>query len=117
MNANQPACNLLVIRSPDIDRAVRFYEALGLSFTKHSHGNGPEHYASETAGFVFEIYPARNAATTTDTRIGFRVADVDLVIASLSEIDAKIRTQPSDSEWGRRAVVSDFDGHVVELVS
>ncbi|MCC9604237.1 hypothetical protein LOC67_27095 [Stieleria sp. JC731] len=98
MNADQPACNLVVIRSSYIDRAVRFYETLGLSFTKHSHGNGPEHYASESAGFVFEIYPARNAATTTDTRIGFRVADVDHVVASLSEIDAKIRTQPTDSE-------------------
>lgn len=117
MNADQPACNLLVIRSPDIDRAVRFYEALGLSFTKHSHGKGPEHYASETAGFVFEIYPARNEVTTADTRIGFRVADVDHVIATLSKIDAKIRTHPTDSEWGRRAVVFDFDGHVVELVS
>ncbi len=95
MNADQPACNLLVIRSPDIDRAVRFYETLGLPFTKHSHGNGPEHYASETAGFVFEIYPARNAATTTDTRIRFCVADVEHVIASLSEIDAKIRAQPT----------------------
>lgn len=109
--------NLLVIRSPDIDRAVRFYETLGLSFTKHSHGNGPEHYASETAGFVFEIYPASNAATTTDTRIGFRIAGVDRVIVSLYEIDAEILSQPTDSEWGRRAVVLDFDGHVVELVS
>jgi predicted enzyme related to lactoylglutathione lyase len=117
MNADQPACNLLVIRSPDINRAVRFYEAIGLSFTKHSHGNGPEHYASETAGFVFEIYPARNSAATTDTRIGFRVADVDHVIVSLSEIGATIRAEPTDSEWGRRAVVCDFDGHVVELVS
>ncbi|MCS7470337.1 VOC family protein [Stieleria sp. ICT_E10.1] len=117
MKTGQPACNLLVIRSPDINRAVRFYETLGLSFTKHSHGNGPEHYASETAGFVFEIYPARSKATTTETRIGFRVADVDNVIAALSEIDAKIRSEPTDSEWGRRAVVCDFDGHTVELVS
>lgn len=49
--------NLLVIRSPDIDRAVCFYEVLGLSFEKHAHGNGPLHYACESDGFVFEIYP------------------------------------------------------------
>src|SRR4051812_27334640 len=49
--------NLLVIRSPDIDRSARFYELLGLSFTKHAHGTGPVHYAGELGSAVFEIYP------------------------------------------------------------
>jgi catechol 2,3-dioxygenase-like lactoylglutathione lyase family enzyme len=39
--------NLLAIRSSDMDRAVRFYEALGLRFSRHAHGAGPEHYCSE----------------------------------------------------------------------
>lgn len=26
-------------------------------------------------------------------------------------------TEPTDTEWGRRAVVKDFDGHTVELVT
>ena len=37
-----PSLNLLVIRSEDIDRAVVFYQAIGLSFRKHSHGPGDE---------------------------------------------------------------------------
>lgn len=111
-----PTCNLLVIRSPDIDRAVIFYKIIGLQFTKHSHGSGPEHYTSESCGFIFEIYPARSTSdATTATRIGFTVDSVDRVVKRLSELGATIRTKPSDSPWGRRAVVLDFDGHAIEL--
>ncbi len=118
MYAAPPVANLLVIRSPDIDRAVAFYEQMGMLFTKHSHGNGPEHYASDICGFVFEIYPQRDLdCTTTNTRIGFNVDDVDGVIELLKEIDAAILSTPTDTEWGRRAVVRDFDGHTVELVT
>ena len=51
------ALNLVVIRAEDIDRAAAFYGLLGLEFQKHRHGSGPEHYASEERGIVFEIYP------------------------------------------------------------
>ena len=118
MYAAPPICNLLVLRSPDIERASTFYSQMGLLFTKHAHGNGPEHYASSVNGFVFEIYPARSADdTTTETRIGFNVDDVDSVVGMLLEAGATLRTPPADTEWGRRAVVHDLDGHIVELVT
>ena len=118
MFASPPVANLLVIRSPDIDRAVTFYEQIGILFVRHAHGKGPQHYASDICGFVFEIYPQRNADdTTTNTRLGFNVDDVDGVIDLLREIDATIVTEPTDTEWGRRAVVKDFDEHTVELVT
>jgi hypothetical protein len=118
MFASPPVVNLLVIRSPDIDRAVTFYQRMGMLFHRHSHGNGPEHYASDISGFVFEIYPQRNADdVTTNARFGFNVDDVDGVIELLREVDATILTQPTDTEWGRRAVVKDFDGHTIELVT
>lgn len=118
MYAAPPVANLLVIRSPDIDRAVTFYEQMGLLFERHSHGNGPEHYASSTSGFVFEIYPQQNPAdSTSGTRLGFRVDDVDAVVESLRQIHATILTEPAETQWGRRAVVQDFDGHTVELVT
>ncbi|MDB4793156.1 bleomycin resistance protein [bacterium] len=118
MFAAPPFVNLLVIRSPDIDRAVAFYQQMGILFERHAHGKGPEHYASENCGFVFEIYPQRNEEkATTNTRFGFNVAEVDVVVALLSEIDATIVVEATDTEWGRRAVVKDFDGHIVELVT
>ncbi|MEM0980443.1 MAG: VOC family protein [Cyanobacteria bacterium P01_H01_bin.58] len=118
MSTIPPLCNLLVLRSSDIERAATFYSQMGLSFTKHRHGNAPEHYTSTVAGFAFEIYPARSADdSTTRTRLGFNVDDVDSVVDRLLEIGATIRTNPADSEWGRRAVVQDFDGHIVELTT
>jgi catechol 2,3-dioxygenase-like lactoylglutathione lyase family enzyme len=108
----------MVIRSPNIDRAVRFYAVLDLQFVKHSHGTGPEHFSSEVYGFVFEIYPlAEGQPPTTSARVGFVVGDVDSVVQLLAEAGATVVSVPRDSPWGRRAVVRDFDGHSVELVS
>ena len=118
MYAPPPRLNLVVLRSPDIDRAVTFYREMGLLFTQHRHGNGPLHYTSDVNGLVFEIYPLKaDQAPTTATRIGFRVDDVDGIVTMLSKIGATIVTPPTDSEWGRRAVVRDRDGHVVELIT
>lgn len=99
-----PVPNLLVIRSPNIQRAITFYETLGIRFERHSHGKGPEHYASETCGFVFEIYPQRDEASTTiNTRIGFNVDSVDASLESLMKLDVDVVSPAKNSEWGRRA--------------
>lgn len=91
---------------------------MGILFDRHSHGNGPEHYASDMRGFVFEIYPQRNAGDITNkTRIGFNVLDGDSVTELLRKVDAAIITEPTDTEWGPRAVVKDFDRHTIELVT
>jgi predicted enzyme related to lactoylglutathione lyase len=109
--------NLVVLRSPDITRAAAFYSRLGLQFRQHRHGSGPEHFAAELpGGGVFELYPLSNGASTLGTRIGFRVPSVDDTVAALSDYPSAVITAPRDSEWGRRAVVADPDGHRVELV-
>ena len=110
--------NLLTIRSRDIDRSVGFYKALGLRFCKHAHGSGPEHYCSEEGQVVFEIYPLESGKTPTlDARLGFAVASVDAAVTRLKDLGAHIVLAPTESEWGRRAVVCDFDGHRVELTT
>ena len=65
--AQSPRPNLLVIRSADVEQAVKFYEALGLTFLKHRHGSGPEHFACEAEGFVFEIYPLGEGKAPTSS--------------------------------------------------
>lgn len=117
MYAAPPIMNLTVLRSPDIDRASRFYSEMGLLFRKHRHGAGPEHYSSVVNGFVFEIYPLGNHPPTIGTRIGFSVDDVDSIVPLLVAIGAELISPASDSEWGRRAVVKDLDGHIVELLT
>ncbi|GAA5506447.1 VOC family protein [Novipirellula caenicola] len=113
---NQVRCNLIVIRSHQAEQASSFYSALGLEFLKHRHGNGPEHYAAELANCTFEIYPlAADAPPTTETRIGFVVSDVETAFSDLLRAGGKSIRPPKPSAWGLRAVVSDLDGHRIEL--
>ena len=118
MQAQPPQLNLIVLRSSNLGEAAKFYREIGLVFTRHAHGSGPEHLAFELNGMVFEIYPlSAKSSPTTGVRIGFKVESVDEALAKLSKIGATVLTSPNDSEWGRRAVVKDFDGHAVELVT
>ena len=72
--------NLVVIRCADLDRSESFYRALGLSFTRHRHGAGPEHLSCELGPLVFEIYPG-GADSPSPSRIGFRVPSVSTIPA------------------------------------
>src|SRR5688572_8562335 len=109
--------SLVVLRSPGVARAAAFYTRLGLQFSKHRHGSGPEHFAAELPGGVFELYPlSSDGQSTSGTRIGFRVPSVDAALAALSDYPGAITMPAKDSEWGRRAVVTDPDGHRVELL-
>jgi predicted enzyme related to lactoylglutathione lyase len=92
---------------------------LGFEFVKHAHGTGPQHYASDDDGFVFELYPATaEQGVSSSTRIGLAVANVDDAAAKLGAFaGARLVTAPKDSEWGRRAVVADPDEHCIELVA
>ena len=108
--------SLVVIRARDIDRLAGFYAALGLSFTKHRHGQGPEHLSSQIGETVFEIYPAKGVdESTASTRLGFSVPSLTNVLSHLRGLDATVLAEPSDTPFGRRAVVKDFEGHKVEL--
>jgi predicted enzyme related to lactoylglutathione lyase len=112
--------SLMVLRAADAARTRRFYEALGLTFTPEQHENGVLHYACELGGTVIEIYPGK-AASPPDansagaTMIGLRVADLDRAYVTVTTQGAKSRRAPADSSLGRRAVVEDPDGRVVEL--
>ncbi|MCB0628477.1 MAG: glyoxalase/bleomycin resistance/extradiol dioxygenase family protein [Lewinella sp.] len=108
--------NLLVIRSPAPESAVRFYEKLGLSFEYHRHG-GPLHYSAVMNGVVFEIYPLLKGQHTPDTslRLGFKVGDLDKLINELDAENIILDQQPDHMEWGYTAVVIDPDGRKIEL--
>ncbi|MDA7907947.1 VOC family protein [Akkermansiaceae bacterium] len=111
-----PRMNLVVIRSQDVEASKSFYEKIGLTFERHMHGKGAEHYASESSAFVFEIYPD-SGTPSSGARVGFSVSDVDSTIEALRETGIEIVAEPKDSPWGRRAVVRDPDGHSVELTA
>ena len=108
--------NLVLLRTPDVKRAVKFYTKLGLTFVQHRHGNSPEHFSAELAGAVFELYPLSvGGPSTLGTRIGFHVPSIDATLAGLSDYPGAVLSPAKNSEWGWRAVVADPDGHRVEL--
>lgn len=114
---NQITLNLIVIRVKDLEISKRFYEKLGINFSYEQHGNGEKHLSAMLEGIVFEIYPRSNNINTSNcVRLGFRVASVDKIIEELQAIETVIVSPPKDSQWGRRAVIIDPDGHKIELV-
>jgi predicted enzyme related to lactoylglutathione lyase len=108
---------LVVVRADDPEAMARFYGALGLRFERERHGSGPEHHACRVGGTIFEIYPkSPKGESTTATRLGFGVPNVDEACERVVLMSGRIVTPPQPSLWGRRAVVSDPEGHRVELV-
>ena len=53
-------CSLIVLKTKNLENALKFYSALGLEFTLEKHGKGPEHYAATLDyGLVLELYPSQ----------------------------------------------------------
>lgn len=109
---------LVVLRFTDIDWAATFYQHLGISFVRHAHGAGPEHYSAVLGDVVLELYPrSPKSQPTAGIRLGFQVTDVDNVVRLMELNGARVTTPPTDSEWGRRAVIVDLEGHSLELMA
>ena len=105
--------SLLVLRAADLEQTRRFYEALGLVFTREQHGSGPVHYASVLGDTVLELYPRRDAAAShDDTRVGIRVDDVAAAILAAVALGRSLH-RALDAEG--RAVLIDPDGRCVDL--
>lgn len=107
--------NLAVIASSDTQRALETYRMLGLAFLKKQHGSGSEHYSPEIARLVLEVYLRQPTELPGRIRLRFRVPSVDAAILKIREQGATMISEARASPSGRRAVVSDPDGHRVEL--
>lgn len=115
---DSPRLVLLVLKTGDVPRLRKFYACLGVEFIEERHGSGPLHYAGQLGDLVLEIYPlADGAAADRSTRFGFDLSDLDATLHRLAEAGTTIRTPPTGTPWGRRAVVIDPDGRSVELVA
>jgi len=106
---------LVVIRVSDLQRALGFYEALGLRFSEEQHGDGPKHLAAEVGDVIFEMYPAGDGPTTAGVRLGFRVPSVAAAVAAVEKQAARVVSGGSGPPRRRPAVVADPDGHRIEI--
>lgn len=106
--------NLIALRVSSIETSRTFYERLGLRFELHQHGGGPQHYAAELDGFVFELYPMDTGTPLNPVRIGLQVASLDAIVAAFAR--SEILSPARESQWGRRLVLLDPDRNPVELL-
>lgn len=101
--------SLLVIRCDDLEISKEFYQSLGLIFTKEKHGNGPEHYACEIEGMIFELYPNNDESPKDKSRLGFKVGD-------LNDVLSRVQVHSQYEYAGNTVyVVVDPDGRKVEI--
>lgn len=108
---------LLVLRTSDPKRLADFYGLFGLNFDYHRHGNSPFHYSASIGQTVLEIYPLTKNQTEADKnlRLGFGVGNFDQTISTLKELDVKFSVEPTQTDFGFMAIISDPDERKIEL--
>jgi len=103
----------IVLKTLDIEKSRGFYERLGLQFEKHSHGNGPVHYACKEQNILFEIYPAKEKLTN-HMSLGFGTPDLVELRSKLIETAIPC-SDIVDSEYGTLFTLRDPDDNRVEI--
>lgn len=108
---------LIVLRSVDIKKLADFYGLLGLTLDYHKHGNSPYHYSAMIEKTVLEIYPLAKGQTESDKylRLGLTLDNFEEVITALKEKEVIFSSEPSQTEFGFMAIISDPDGRKIEL--
>ena len=108
---------LLVLRTNDTKRLADFYCLLGLIFDYHKHGNSPFHYSATIGQTVLEIYPLTKNQTEADKnlRLGFGIDNFDQTVLTLRELQIPFSLEPTQTDFGFMAIVSDPDGRKIEL--
>jgi predicted enzyme related to lactoylglutathione lyase len=74
--------------------------------------------ACELGATHFAIYQASEGAPSTrdpSPMVGFQVESFDDSDARALKLGAKVDRTPENRSWGRRAIVTDSDGSLVEL--
>jgi predicted enzyme related to lactoylglutathione lyase len=117
MSSASIVLSLVVMRAQDTIGLSRFYRSLGLPFEKEKHGSGPEHYSCSTGEVLIEIYPLVSGdAGTTGLHLGFSVDSLERTLAIAVAEGATMVSGPKLTQWGRRAVIKDPEGHTVEFL-
>ncbi len=108
---------LLALRTSDTKRLADFYGVLGMKFEYHKHGNGPYHFSASIGETVFEIYPLLKNQLETDKglRLGIAIDDFERRISTLKNLHVPFLTEPTQTDFGFMAIISDPDERKIEL--
>ena len=101
--------------TPDMARAVRFYEAIGFPLI---YGGASSAFTSFRAGGGYLNLAKSEARPSAagGTRVIFYVDDVDAMHAHVTAQGLVPETAPSDAPWGERYFhLTDPDGHALSF--
>jgi len=105
------------IRVADLDRAERFYAAIGVRFRRATYCT-PNFMVSEGEGVQFEVHVRGEREGTVGLKLGFLVDDIDAILDPLRESGGSIvGLAIADGPPMRSALLLDPDGHTVALRS
>lgn len=114
---NNSRLGLLVVHASDLETSASFYRSLGLGFERHAHPPCGDHLASIGDDCVFEIYRLREGQSAiAPMAFGFHVSSVDQAVNDVRATGGTVKREPHSTEWGRSAIVTDPDGHIVLLM-
>ena len=108
---------LLVLRTSDIKKLADFYSLFGLTFDYHKHGNSLFHYSASIGQTILEIYPLTKSQTEADKnlRLGFGIDNFDQTVLALKELQVSFSLEPTHTDFGFMAIISDPDERKIEL--
>lgn len=121
-----PHLNAIGIVVSDMERALAFYQLLGLNFPDGSEGEDHvECMLSNGLRVMFDTVQLVSSFTNWIPPVGNRMAlafrcvspaEVDATVSSLQAAGHTVVKEPWDAFWGQRyAQVEDPDGNVVDL--
>ncbi|MDQ2760929.1 MAG: VOC family protein [Actinomycetota bacterium] len=125
-----PRLNVIGVIVSDMDKAIAFYERLGLQFPENPDPEGHGHVETPLPGGLRFTLDCEESIRSFDpewsppsgghrTAIAFLCEspdDVDRVYRELVDSGAESRKEPWDTFWGQRyAQAKDPDGNVIDL--
>jgi lactoylglutathione lyase len=89
----------------------------GLTSDYHKHGNSPFHYSASIGQTILEINPLTKSQTEADKnlRLGFGIENFDQTILTLKELQVPFSLEPTQTDFGFMAIISDPDERKIEL--
>lgn len=107
--------NALTLFVSDMERSVRFYEALGFEST---YGGSDSEFTTFDAGggSYLNLAYSNEAGADHWGRAIFHVRDVDALYERLIEVGLHPQSPPRDAVWGERYFhITDPDGHELSM--
>ena len=105
----------VILLVSDMSRSTRFYkDILGLPLKNRSR-DWTEFF---TDGTVLAIHPAKRKSglkTGSGMLVGFMVTDLDSTVKRLREKRVKFFKEPRQEPFGKHAIISDPDGHLISI--